>query len=610
MSRPTIALVAFLVLAGTLAVAAPAAAAPDVDCAGDGGGTMVVADSGFTAEYNGSEPIQSELAYNGDDGIRVPDVNLSSSASSFVRVEDGTGPETCLAAVNADPGTIHVDPDGEQAIDIDGEVETLSFANADYGSGTMDLAYVSNGAWTLTLYDTGLSQGDTVEAIPSSGSKISTSTVGANGVLTLALPTGTYDVDLQQAGGSSQPGGSPQFSVASASADATEVSTGESVDVTAEIQNDGNASGQYTATLTADGQSVDSATVSVTANDAESVTLTTSFGQSGSYQLAVDGESAGTVTVSDGASVTTSDVSIDRTSVEPGENVTVSGRLSNGGSQSTTETVTLSVDGQQVASKTVQLAAGESAKVSFEHSFEDDGDHTVTFAGQQAGTVSVSAADDSSSGGTDAGNDGGSSGSGDGTGFLLPAIGVLAVLVILTAVVVWARNSGGASAGGDRTDGPGPDDSPDADDAGSEPASERGGEGTPTPAAASEPTETSENSTATADGSDEPADHAERGGERASPAEPDADATDTALDDGPVGTEPATGTGGSGSTEADAGSTGADNGSGDGDSGSDAGDSESNPADSSATASGDSSDVAETASESDAGGDSTDSEEE
>ena len=180
---------------------------------------------------------------------------------------------------------------------------------------------------------------------------------------------------------------SPSFSITSIDLDSNEVAVGEPVTVDVRVDNDGDADGEYTATLTADGQQVDSATAEINSNWHETFTLSTSFDSPGTYQLAVDGEGAGSVTVTGEAVIEISDVSLSATSVQPGETVTITATVNNDGDAADTVEIPLIIGGQQVDSTSVTLDAGESTTVSFEHAFDETG--TVEIAGEEVGTVDV-----------------------------------------------------------------------------------------------------------------------------------------------------------------------------------------------------------------------------
>lgn len=75
----------------------------------------------------------------------------------------------------------------------------------------------------------------------------------------------------------------------------------EAAVVDATLFNDGNAEGTRTAELRANGTAVDTTTVTVPADETRTVTLSTRFDAPGTYALAVDGRSVGTVTVAEEA---------------------------------------------------------------------------------------------------------------------------------------------------------------------------------------------------------------------------------------------------------------------------------------------------------------------
>jgi len=88
-----------------------------------------------------------------------------------------------------------------------------------------------------------------------------------------------------------------EVSVSEASLSSTSADTGESVNVTATLENTGDVAGNVTLTFTANGEEVESRTVSVDAGDTVVETYSFSSSQSGDYDIAVNGVSAGTVSV-------------------------------------------------------------------------------------------------------------------------------------------------------------------------------------------------------------------------------------------------------------------------------------------------------------------------
>ena len=421
-----------------------AGAVPDTDCAGSGGGAIFVADSGFTVEYNDTQPMPSTGPFQGDETLRFRNVTLSSSGDAFLRLEDGTGPETCLAAVDASSAAVRVDPDDEQVIVIDGMVDALSLADAEYGSGSVDFAYEAGSSWTLTVPSTGLGGGTEIVAEAREQTVLTTGTVDSTGELVLSLPAGTHDVDLREP--------TSQISVTAATATTTEIRSGEPVDVTADLRNDGDASGEYTATLTAEGQTVASETVTVPASAAETVTLTTSFNQAGVYNLSVGGQDAGAVTVTNPtAKISVAAVSAQTSAVRVSEGVDVAVELHNDGDASGEYTATLRADGQAVANRTVTVSANTAETVTMTTSFNQAGVYNLFVDGQYVGEVTVTEAqpsDTTDDSDTEQDGSGDSAGdqdsSGDGGPPWLLILGLVTLLAGVGGYAVTRRNGGGS----------------------------------------------------------------------------------------------------------------------------------------------------------------------
>ena len=98
-----------------------------------------------------------------------------------------------------------------------------------------------------------------------------------------------------------------QFDVTDASLSEDEIDVGDSVDVTGTIENTGEKAGTVTAQLTVDGSVVAEQDVDVAPGESETVTFTETFDESGEFEIAVSGTSAGTLTVTDPEDVETDD---------------------------------------------------------------------------------------------------------------------------------------------------------------------------------------------------------------------------------------------------------------------------------------------------------------
>lgn len=86
-------------------------------------------------------------------------------------------------------------------------------------------------------------------------------------------------------------------SVTDAAVSDTEIEAGETVDVTATLRNDGSSDEPFTAELMIDGKVVDSTDVDVPAGETREVEFQHTFEETGTFDVAVSGEDAGTVEV-------------------------------------------------------------------------------------------------------------------------------------------------------------------------------------------------------------------------------------------------------------------------------------------------------------------------
>ena len=89
------------------------------------------------------------------------------------------------------------------------------------------------------------------------------------------------------------------FEVTEASLSDEQIAEGESVDVTATVENRGEGSGTFTAELRVDGDVVQTGDVTVGAGESEQVTFTETFEAAGTYDVDVSGTFAGTLEVTE-----------------------------------------------------------------------------------------------------------------------------------------------------------------------------------------------------------------------------------------------------------------------------------------------------------------------
>jgi len=90
------------------------------------------------------------------------------------------------------------------------------------------------------------------------------------------------------------------------------------------------------------------------------------------------------------ANIDVTDASVDPTSVEVAEPIEVTATIENTGNAQGSFEPTLEIDGEAITSQSVTVAAGETTTVTFEYSFDNAGERTVSVSGVTAGTVDVS----------------------------------------------------------------------------------------------------------------------------------------------------------------------------------------------------------------------------
>jgi len=195
-----------VVIALVTGVSHVAGASPEADCAGSGGGIPYVTDSGLTVTENHTEGTISRFFFPDSETVRfeyVSDaVNLSAPGTATARLENGTGPTTCLGDVDASSNDVTVSPDSENNLTLSGTYASISFRDTVFTSGdtTTDIAYDASDPAVVSVHNTGFPDGQTVVARDgSTGTELErTRTSGGTATFT-ELPTGTNEVDLASA---------------------------------------------------------------------------------------------------------------------------------------------------------------------------------------------------------------------------------------------------------------------------------------------------------------------------------------------------------------------------------------------------------------------------
>ena len=129
----------------------------------------------------------------------------------------------------------------------------------------------------------------------------------------------------------------PSISVTGADLERSSITLGETVQVTAEVTNDGNGEGIYTVELTVEGEVVKKKQVTVGAGETKTVTFSYTPSETGTYDVSVSGVSAGTLEVTEDEQSDDSDDSDDgsdqtTSTTTPGSDTGPGGNDGTGGS--------------------------------------------------------------------------------------------------------------------------------------------------------------------------------------------------------------------------------------------------------------------------------------
>ncbi|EMA63074.1 CARDB domain-containing protein [Halorubrum lipolyticum] len=204
---------------------------------------------------------------------------------------------------------------------------------------------------------------------------------------------GTYDLSVngESAGTLTVEPPSAAFEVTDVSLSETEIAVGDTVTVTAAIENTGDSDGTYTADLLVDGTVEESKSVDIAAGQTETVTFTRSFDTAGDYTIGVgDGPTRELTVEPEPANVSVTDAELSPTRIDPGETTTVTATVVNDGGSAGEFTADLTVDGTTEESETGTLGADEKTTVEFTPSFEEAGAYDIAVNAESAGTLTVS----------------------------------------------------------------------------------------------------------------------------------------------------------------------------------------------------------------------------
>lgn len=253
-----------------------------VDCEGESRPSLTVSKDRATGSIeclNESDHVQLDLGLataNGSTGVNFERLNFTAASSA----RDVTATITSSAER---PENVSASPVGNRVIGyLSTEFENLESVETTEGELTVNVT-----APAVTDGDGG--PDDLVVSRYADGSWERLNTTHVNGTVFRADTVGlsTFAVGTP----------APALTVTDASVDETEIEPGGSVDVTATVENTGTASGSKTLVVTANGADRTNVTVEADPGTAATETTALRFDEAGTYDVAVDGVSAGTVTV-------------------------------------------------------------------------------------------------------------------------------------------------------------------------------------------------------------------------------------------------------------------------------------------------------------------------
>jgi outer membrane protein assembly factor BamB len=183
----------------------------------------------------------------------------------------------------------------------------------------------------------------------------------------------------------------PNVTVSNLSVTPTSVQTGQTVTVTADVTNGGDAAGTYSVDITRNGSVVATRSGTVGAGNVTTVSYVTNFSTPGDYALGVAGLGSELVRVADptAGTVTLSNLSVTPTSVGVNESITVSVLARNDGTVPANYSLNVTVEATTVETLTGQIPPNETRIVSTTVTLATPGNVSVGVGGLGTRQVSV-----------------------------------------------------------------------------------------------------------------------------------------------------------------------------------------------------------------------------
>jgi hypothetical protein len=365
---------------------------PDLECVGTGGGAAYVTDTGLTVYENDTNifygtPGADTISFQG--GL----VEFTASGTAEARLEDGSGP-ICLGAVDATDHDIAVKGDGATDVTLSGAFDGLVVGDVDTSADTSvtDFAYENDSNTALSLGGIGLSDGTTVVARDTdTKSELDRGTVDDGVVVFDDLSGGEHDVDV--ASENELP--SAEFRRTNLSVSPQQIAPSESVEVSVDIENVGDASGTYGIAVEIDGErEVVEVGESLAPGEKTRDSASVSFDEPGEYELGVialrDEPRTQTVTVTEPeANISLTGYDLSTTDLDIDETLSITATAANDGDAVGNTTVPLIIDNETAIEESAEVTANNTAEVTFEYAFSEAGDYNLTVGSLDPTTISV-----------------------------------------------------------------------------------------------------------------------------------------------------------------------------------------------------------------------------
>jgi len=331
-------------------------------------------------------------------------VTVTAGTTETVSFDEGfdTPGEYAIAVDDATVGTLTVEGTTPEFVVSDATLTDSTILEGETAEVTATVANVGNTGGEFTaefrLPGAPTTVRDTAAVTLAAGESTTVTladTVGTAGTYDAEVsgePAGASSADVSGASAGTLTVESPaDIAVTDATLQADSIGAGESVEVTATVENTGDRDGTFTAELRVDGTVEETTDVEVPGGETATVTFEPTFPEAGEHTVGVNDARAGTVTVEsvDPAQFEVSNAALDDATILAGDTAQVSATVENVGDEAGTYTATFRADGDTVDSQDLALDSGKSERVTLTATFDDAGTYDVTVSGADVGTLTV-----------------------------------------------------------------------------------------------------------------------------------------------------------------------------------------------------------------------------